>query len=396
MTDLAVAEPDTAQSTTIDTDTATGPSGAGAPRTLGGDDKPAEKTPSLRDTIADVVKKDDEATEEATDKPPEPKPEKAKSEEAPAAPAKDVAKAAERAPDGKFVAKQSEGDDAKPDAKSEAKTNGHIEAPTKFLPDAKEVWRNVPRAVQRDVDNTLREHETELTKYREAAERYEPLRRFDEVVRQHGRAGLHETMAEVAQLEDLLAKNPVAALNQMLLRAGPRKADGQPYSLFELAQAVVNGGQDNYHKVVSQPAQQQSQQRGADPEVAQLRAQLARVQEQTMEATVIAPFRSANPRYDELRGDIAFFLQSDKIPTSLSAPDRLAAAYDMAVRINPSSHADEPETSARPDPDRRADEPSAAKSIKSAPGAVSDDMEPERGGSISELLRDEMKRARRS
>src|SRR3546814_16478641 len=64
------------------------------------------------------------------------------------------------------------------------------------------------------------------------------------------------------------------------------------------------------------------------------------MQEQQLAATIIDPFKRDHPRYAELEQDIAFFLQSGKIPTSLSPSDRLAAAYDMAERINPPSHAE--------------------------------------------------------
>lgn len=403
MTDLAQAETPTV-STTLDPNDAAAPSGGGAPRTLA-DDKPE---PSLRDTIAaaakesakeetkpdaDADKSDDKAEaakgeEKGAQKPQEGEKAPAKGEDA-----QKAEKAPERAPDGKFAGKQAEGDDT---AKADPKPSGHIDPPKNFLPDAKETWRNTPRAVQRDVENTIRTYEAKLAETSEVAERYAPLREFDELVRANGRAGLHETLAEVKQLEDLMERNPIAAVNQILLRAGPRKADGQPVSLFELAQHIVNSGQDNYQRAVTMPAQQQQPQE--DPRVAQLEAKLAEVQTQTLNATVIGPFKAEHPRYEELREDIAFFLQSGKIPSSLSPSDRLAAAYDMAVRINPPSHGDEADASlTSPEPrGRAATDLSGSKSIKSAPGAVSADMEPERGGSIRDLLASELKRAKRS
>jgi hypothetical protein len=62
----------------------------------------------------------------------------------------------------------------------------------------------------------------------------------------------------------------------------------------------------------------------------------------------IEPFKTDHPRYDELEGDIAFFLNSGKISSSLSEHERLEAAYDMAERINPAPKfaANEPGTQA--------------------------------------------------
>jgi hypothetical protein len=69
----------------------------------------------------------------------------------------------------------------------------------------------------------------------------------------------------------------------------------------------------------------------------------------------------------------------------------------MAARINPASHASNAADETDLEPARRAEPDfSGSKSIKSAPGAVSTDMEPERGGSIRELLESELKRTKRS
>jgi hypothetical protein len=412
MTDFADSSTMSSDSTTLDTGAAgTSAAGGGAPTKL------PEAEPSLHESIAAAVKEATAPGDKAEAK-PEPKQEAAEKPDKAAQPAeaKDDKKPAERGPDGKFAGKEKpseegeaakgeakdgdggttvKGDEQPPkaDAKPEAKANGHIEPPAKFLPDAKETWRNTPRPVQRDVENMAREHEAEVTRYREAAERYEPLRQFDDIVRQNGRAGLHETLAEVSQLEDLMASNPLAGLNQILLRAGPRKADGQPVSLFEVAQHIVSMGQQGYQQAVSrQPQQQQPQ--NDNPEVAQLKQQMAQMQQQHLAATVIEPFKRDHPRYDELQDAIASFLKSDMIPRTLSPSDRLAAAYDMAERINPPSNA-APQDKTDPEPGSRAGETfSDSTSIKSTPGAITPDVEPERGGSIEEELRRALKRQR--
>jgi hypothetical protein len=401
MTDLATTEAPV--STTLEPNDTPSVSGGGTPHIEAAE--PA-RGPSLRDTVAAEFKadaKEAKPADEAADKKPAEKPQEGKEAEAKPETAKEPAKGSERSPDGKFAPKQAEGDEPKPEGEAEvketqSKPQGHIDPPKNFLPDAKETWRNTPRAVQRDVENTIRTYEAKVAEFSEIAERYEPIREYDDFVRQNGRAGVHETLQEVTQLENLMLTNPIAGLNQALLRAGPRKPDGQPYSLFEVAQTIVNSGQDNYHKTVSQAKTQQTQEQREDPRIAQLEQQLAKVQQQQLAATVIEPFKADHPRYEELKGDIAFFLQSGKIPTSLSQSDRLAAAYDMAARINPASHGDEAaahETSPEPR-DRAVSDLSGSKSIKSAPGAVSSDMEPDRGGSIRDLLSAELKRAKRS
>lgn len=404
MTDLATQ--DAPASTTLDTATTPDASGGGVPATLETEAKEPAKPESIHDAVAAAVKestKPKEAPEAVKDKPDTKegeRPEKgdvkaddakesAKDEKG----AKDKAEKPERGTDGKFKAEAKPEGDAKPEHSKQVEQS-IASAPKHFLPDAKEKWANTPQPVRREVETMTQNHEAEIAKYREAAERYEPIREYDDLVRQNGRKGVHETLAEVAQLEEQLQKRPLAALNAILLRSGPRKPDGSPVTLMELAQTVVQMGADKYNHAV-RPAQQQ--QPGNDNgEVAQLKARLAQMEQQQLAASVIEPFKATHPRYAELQGDIALFLKSGKIPDSLSPQERLEAAYDMAARINPASHvenADKPE--ADPDPGSRAvTDLSGSKSIKSAPGAVSTDMEPERGGSIEDLLRQELRRVK--
>lgn len=369
-------------STVIDTEA--GPSAAG-----GGQVAIAEQPtiPSARDDVAAAFKEDDvkaapEVKEEPKAEPkadakPEPKPES--EEKAAAEPAKAEQQAT--APE----AKEDQGEE-KPDGKSK-----HPEAPKNFLPRAKELWRNTPNEVKADVTRITREFEEQIASSREVTQRYEAIRPYDELARQNGRAGIHESLEEVRQLEDLMRQNPVAALNRILMQAGPRKADGQPVSLFEMASHIVSQGQQGYQQMV----QQQPQQQQPHPEMQQLRQQLEEMQVQQASRDIIEPFKANHPRYDELQDDIAFFLQSGKIPAGLSAPDRLAAAYDMAERINPSSTV-RPANTDEPPTERRADDfGGSAKSIKSSPGSISEDVESQAASdeSIADSIRKVMKRS---
>src|SRR3546814_20127609 len=64
--------------------------------------------------------------------------------------------------------------------------------------------------------------------------------------------------------------------------------------------------------------------------------------EQTRNA-VIGPFAAQNPRFNEpaIQQSIAQILKSDLVSKALPAQERLAAAYDMAVRLNPSADDDQ-------------------------------------------------------
>lgn len=381
--------------------------GAVSPSAAGGGVPTGGAEPTLHDSIAAAVKEVSQPDEAAPDQgeggKPEPKaddkaqakaPEKAEEAKPKAEPKPAETKAEDRperqrGTDGKFAST----DPAKGEPQQDTKRRDadHFEAPASFLPDAKDVWRNVPRAVQREVERTMREHADQIETYRQSGERYEALREFDDLARSNGR-DLRESLSRVVEFENLLQSNPLAGLNRILMEAGPKKADGQPISLMEVAQYVVNMGQQGYQQAVAPPQQRQDGQ----GEVQQLRARMAMMEAAATMAPIIERFRIDNPRYDELQNDIALFLQSGKVPTSLSPAERLAAAYDMAVRINPASHAPAPAGEPGPDPDGRADDFSGSKSIKSAPGSITPDVEPQRAGSIREELERAIRNQRRA
>lgn len=382
MTDLSGDIPTTEPlSTTIDADVTTSPSGGGTPK--------VDAEPSLRDTIAAEVKKGNEAAEEAADTETDDKPE-AKTEEKPKA---------ERGQDGKFASKAKEETaevDPKPEPKVEeadtAKDAKHTEPPKSFLADSREKWLNVPRPVRRDIEIMARTHAEEIERTREATERYEGLRQYDDLARSNGR-DLRQSVAKMAEVEDLLQRNPLAGLDAILREIGPRKQDGGYVSLYEIAQHIVEQPQA-YQQSLQQA--QQSQQPRVDPQLQAMQQQLMDTQAKLITAQVIEPFKAEHPRYDELQDSIAAFLNSDMISRSLSAAERLEQAYVMAERVNPAlSQAFDDD--AEPAPDRRAaDSLNGSKSIRSAPGAVSPEMVPERGGTIGEILRDEARRMKRA
>lgn len=241
------------------------------------------------------------------------------------------------------------------------------EAPKEFLPRAKELWVNTPRAVQDEVARLTREYETEREQTRAATERYEAIRPFDELAKSNGR-DLRESLVRLNEIENLMERSPLAGLNAILMEIGPTKPDGQKVSLYEIAHHIVQQGPQGYQQMMAQAQQRPAQQQG-DPRVAHLEAQLASLQQQQVAMSIIEPFKREHPRYDELQHDIAFFLESGKVPASLSPYDRLATAYDMAERINPvSSHG----TAAYEglEPERRVDtNSSGSKSIKGAPSS---------------------------
>lgn len=377
-------------STTIDTDPGPSAAGAGVP-------KIAEPTPipSARDDIDAALKEMDAPKVEE-----KPEAETKADPKADAAP-KDDTKAekgppkTEEKPEARPEAKPDAADAAEPDdaaAKDGEQKEGksrHPDAPANFLPRAKELWRNTPNEVKAEVNRVL----SEAAKATEAYKRYDDLREFDELAKSNGR-DLRESLMKLNHIENTMQQNPIAALNAILAEVGPRKADGQPINIMEVAQFLSQQGPQGYQQIMQRSQQQEMQARG-DSEVESLRAEIERMKAEAAAREIIEPFAAKNPRYRELEEDIAFFLQSGKVPAGLSPSERLAVAYDMAARINPPSNVS-PASPSEPAPDRRADADfgGSTKSIKSSPGSVAEDVDSVAAGgeSIEDSIRKELRR----
>jgi len=384
-------------STTIDTDPGPSAGGAGVP-------KIAEPTtiPTTRDDLDAALKEMDAGKDGPKDEAkadPKAGDDKAKADDDKSGDKPDAAKVEQKEPDKREADKEKDGE-AKAEATDDAKVkqddakegkSRHPDAPANFLPRAKELWRNTPNEVKAEVNRVIAEAEQAQESYK----RYDDLREFDELAKSNGR-DLKESLTKLNQIENMMQQNPIAALNAILAEVGPRKADGQPLSMIEVASYIAQQGQQGYQQIVQRGAQQQQQAQGND-EINALKRQIAQMQAQGAAREIIEPFAAKNPRYKELEPDIAFFLASGKIPQSLSPSERLAAAYDMAVRINPASNAG-PATTDEPASDRRADNDfgGSTKSIKSSPGSVSEDVDSvaASGESIEDSIRKELRRMR--
>lgn len=332
---------------------------------VSGGPAPAHKEPETRDdAIAKALDEAEAKTKEAA------APDDGEEGEAePAKPAK-VEKAAKEEAEGDEDGGEEDGEEATQpkEAKPKKPQRPTIPPPDKFQDAAKEHWPSVPHVVRADIERVIKEYEGEAQYYRPIAERYSQIREYDEIAASNG-VDLRQTLAEVKHLEDMMEANPLAAVNAILLRSGPRKPDGQPVSLFELADAIVKMGPEGYQRAVTQQPQRQQQQQ-QDPEVAQLRAEMAQMKAEQTRNAVIGPFAAQNPRFNEpeIQQSIAKILKTDMVDKALPAQERLAAAYDMAVRLNPSADDGQApvETHEEATP-RRVDGNGGSRSIRGAP-----------------------------
>lgn len=353
-----------------------------------------EKPESVADSIRSAIREADEKERQTTE-----------SKEQPAEKVKDGAKEVEkpiaekaRAGDGKFARAnadepaKAEADKsaaatpaterAEPDDKRASEVRKYAEPPARFLPETKAKWANVPNEVKAEFHRVSQEYEQREQQNRTSVERYESIRQFDDIARSNGR-DLKDSLTKMVQIEQAMARNPVMGLEMILREVGPRKADGSPISLHDIAQSVARLSPQQYAQNMGSMGQQPQQQRQAtvDPKVAQLEKTVASMQSmfaQQQANPIIQAFAAAHPDYQELEQQIATVLKSGIIDqmysTGLSPEQKLAQAYRIAGGRGPSSHS-EPAQQAQssvPPKDRPVD-PAGQKSITGALNSRGDD-----------------------
>lgn len=272
------------------------------------------------------------------------------------------------------------------------------EPPARFLPRAKELWRNTPNEVQSEVSRIVREHETEVQQYREAAQEMEEIKEYRALGKQHG-VSLKQALDNYVGIERKFAEAPPEGFRQLLsnLNMQPQQAISHILRAFNVPpQALAAHISQDPNSYVSRFQPQPQAQPQHNPEVDTLKQQLMDMQTQMAHQQYVEPFIQDHPRYHELEQDIAFFLQSGKIPANLSPAEKLAAAYDMAERINPSSNVSSFSPKQTSSESRVDEDFNGSKSIKSSPGNVLEVKEPDKKMSMRELLEDELKRLKKA
>lgn len=273
----------------------------------------------------------------------------------------------ERNPDGKFKAKDApepsapadkvEGQDGEPKPRP-SEGRDYSKPPAHFLPRAKEAWGSVNADVQGEVHRMVANYEKGIAEHKEGSENWSKLKDFDQQAKAMGTT-IPDYIRNVRAIETLLQQNPVAGIERVLQQVG--------ITPEQYARHILQQPQD----------QAQRQQPQTDPRVNEQLTQMQKIIQQQQEQfeamrleavanKFIEPFKAEHPRYDELEQDIAFFLNSGKIPTTLSERERLETAYDMAERINPAPTfvAREPGTQATP---TRPLDPAGLKSVTGSP-----------------------------
>ncbi|CDP50701.1 Membrane protein involved in colicin uptake [Devosia sp. DBB001] len=421
MTDT-VAQPGTVAleppSTVLNPQTVTNAAGNGAPDlTPEPDNSPAAvmeaelarlKAEDAETEAAAKVKADEAAKDAKAKMDDAEKAEKAKAEERPKAekPRSEDGKFA-KAEDDKPEAKAVEGAAEKPateragqeDRQSEGRK--HSEPPARFLPEARGKWANVPNEVKAEVHRVSQEYEAELARSKPAVERYEQLRQFDETAKSNGR-DLRESLTKVVQVEQALARNPIVGLEMILREIGPRRPDGTPLSLYEVAQHIAKQTPEQFVTAMRQgmQAQQPQQAPQADQKVTALEKQVSDLQTMIMQQQaqpLIERFAAAHPDFHALEQQIADVLKSGVIEKlhggGLSPEQRLEQAYRMAGGNSPSQSEPQPAPAHSEAENARPVNPDAGtKSVRGAPSDGADTAVDDTPTELRELLRKELRK----
>lgn len=404
-----VAPPGTVSlSTSLDINTPSIVSGGGAPSLSENGDN-GDMGDFLASELANMRAEDEKAGKREVEKGDEPKEKDAKAPDSKdEKPAKEVedkpAKA--RAEDGKFTKAEQPAPEKAAVGQGEperrpSEGRQHQEPPARFLPEAREKWANVPREVKAEFHRVSQEYEGELTRYKEAGERYESLRRYDELARANG-GDLSKSLEKISNLEQTLARSPLAGLEMILREAGPRKPDGSHLSLMEVAQFVVQQNPQALHQMINSAQPQQAPQKPANDEVAALRAELYQMRAEQTIVPVINQFIQAHPDAEALSPQIGKILETGVIKQiygpGLSMEQELAEAYRMAGgRLSP-SHPAPLDTSPNPGtpPTRPVNPDAGQKSVRGAPADGADTATAEPETDIDEFFRQQLRKVKAS
>lgn len=283
-----------------------------------------------------------------------------------------------RAEDGKFakaeMAEQEsvteetgdvDGEDGQ-ENEQEKRSSGERETdrpPARFLASAKAEWSNTPQSVRDEVYRAMKNMDDGIAEYRQDREFRKSLSNFESMANQAGTT-VPDAIARYVAIDQELRTNPSNAIQRILatINLTPEQyaqhVMGQAQQQRQNPQMAQNNALQQQVNALTQQIQQLTQGTQQDREIARLAE---------VERSIIAPFAAEHPRYHELQDDIAFFLNSGKIPSNLPEQKRLEEAYFMAEQINPVGEVRIEGLSART---QRPINPAGKKSIKGAPSGA--------------------------
>lgn len=325
---------------------------------------PEERKPSK--TVDEALEKAVKASQEKA---------KAKLEAEETKPAEAKKPASERAPDGKFAAKE-QLEQPKPAAPAEPPKT-YAEPPARFHEAAKAEWASTPESVRAEVTRATQELERGIEKYKATAAEFEEIKEYREMAKQGGTT-LRAALDNYVGLEKMLRQNPMAGLEQVVQNLGLKKQDGSPVTLFDVAHSIVNQSPD------ARSQQQNSTIASLQAEISQLKQAVQQttgfVEQQRLAPglNAVQEFAQKNPRFNEVASEVSQVLNSGIIPANLPMQDRLDRAYKTVI-FNLDGELPSAQTAMTPSPVPNSAHtaapaqplnPAGQKSVSGAPSAV--------------------------
>ncbi len=291
------------------------------------DEAKVEPKAEAKPVKAEVERSSGEAVKRAMEALKAKEAEKAKTEAAPKpaekAEAKTEPKPADRsrAEDGKFAPKESADPKSVEQRTVQEKTEGnqtsegrkpHHDAPARFNEFGKRDWANTPDTVKEETYRAFKELEEGHKKYKDSADRFEKIREYDDLARKNGREGIHESLKQINEIEDIFARgNPIEGLKRITDHFGVN------------LQAVAA------HIVGQNPNQQVAE---AHSRIQELEAKIQHMEFEKKAPDIVAEFaaQEGHERFEELSPIIGTLLKTG------TAKD-LESAYELADVLKPAA-----------------------------------------------------------
>lgn len=299
---------------------------------------------------------------------------------------KEDPKGPQRAPDGKFAAKEGERATEKPeDGKEAPKTTeakaDHNAPPSRFSGDAKAEWEKAPESIRAETHRAIREMEKGI---KEKDQALKPLEPFIKMAREQGTT-VDKALSNYVQMEQMLRQNPQQGLQRLAQNMG--------MAPIHLAATALGVNPQALHQMLQQgkPQGQQGQPDPRDQQIAMLQQELQgmkqqfgqvsqTVQQQRQQAALdfVERFAANKPRFEELSEEILRLIDTGY------ATD-LEDAYTKAERLIP---APQPAPTSEPTPAP----PAQTRPARSLTGAPSPGSNPTTQRTPAKNPRDALKR----
>lgn len=187
------------------------------------------------------------------------------------------------------------------------------DAPERLSESARKVWHNTPREVRAEISRHMTDMERGLTEYQE---RFKPLEEFDAMAKQGGTT-LHDAMQRYVDMEQLLATDFAAGVQELCRNAGT--------DLRSLAKWALE--QPEAEQFAAPPPPQKPEPDPREEKLTAMEQRLEAIERERVEAQLSA-FEREHPRVKELEGVMVQLMNGGLAET-------LEKAYTMAEQLNP-------------------------------------------------------------